>query len=220
MSAPVELLGSQAGNNGGGWCQNSQLASREEETGKQAVPGTIITSRVCRSCRSLVDAAKDVSGIHSNEAGAWLAACDFGGWEWRWAGSYHSVARHTAHPGQKVLQSTGPRPGQSVGSQQSITLYDGPASMTQTLLPLENRKRMAGRRRQEFDPENAIPHGGDKQSQHDQHAYQGPPQTCTTGRESTCWWWTLLRQNKRQRQRQREQTILAVLVYGQSKNLY
>lgn len=94
MSGPVELLGSQAGNNGGGWCQNSQLASREEETGKQAVPGTIITSEYAGLVGALLMPAKDVSGIHSNEAGAWLAACDFGGWEWRWAGSYHSVARH------------------------------------------------------------------------------------------------------------------------------
>lgn len=67
--------------------------------------------RTCRSCRGLVDAAQDVSGIHSNEAGAWLAAGDFGGWEWRWAGSYRLVGRHTAHPGQKVLQSTAPRKG-------------------------------------------------------------------------------------------------------------
>lgn len=52
--------------------RNSQLAfsrGRDREAGSARHDHNI---RVCRSCRALVDAALHVSGIHSNQAGAWL----------------------------------------------------------------------------------------------------------------------------------------------------
>lgn len=50
----------------------------------------------------------------------------------------------------------------------------------------------------------------------DQHAYHGPPQTCTTGRESTCWWCRLCCQKERgkETESEEEQTNLDHAVLG------
>lgn len=74
------MLGSRSGSNGGGWqlkIPNWLLMKRRREAGSARHDNNI---RVCRSGRTLLMPAEDVSGIHSNQAGAWLQQGDFGGW--------------------------------------------------------------------------------------------------------------------------------------------